>query len=224
VSYVSRRRMACIGVACAITYTAFAAGTLDHVRQNSSAQSASATHPATKFVLGDLKIEGDVHDRDGVRDRILNAWKGREYDDVKELAYAVMEVGIRGDFQERGYFKVVAHDPVSQPLGLIDGKQRILVIASITEGDQFHLGAFTIQNVAPDRALSFPAATLREQFHLRDGDFFQSDRNPGGTGEIEAVIWAHGFADAKAEPDTELDSASHRIALILRITEGRHTP
>src|SRR6202035_5791555 len=52
---ISRRRLASVGVACAITCTAFAAGTLDHARQNSTAQSASAAHPATKFVLGDLK-------------------------------------------------------------------------------------------------------------------------------------------------------------------------
>ena len=32
-----------------------------------------------KFVLGDFKIEGDVHDRDGdTRARILKAWKNRE--------------------------------------------------------------------------------------------------------------------------------------------------
>jgi hypothetical protein len=132
--------MACVGVACAITCTAFAAGALDHARQNSPAQSASAAHPATKFVLGDLKIEGDVHDRDRVKDRVLKSWKDQEYDDLKQLSDAVAEVGIRRDFQERGYFKVVVHDPVSQPLGLSDGKQRILIITSIVEGDQFRLG------------------------------------------------------------------------------------
>jgi hypothetical protein len=140
VTHISSTRMACVGVACAITCTAFAAGALDHARQNSPAQSASAAHPATKFVLGDLKIEGDVHDRDGVKDRVLKSWKDQEYDDLKQLSDAVAEVGIRRDFQERGYFKVVVHDPVSQPLGLSDGKQRILIITSIVEGDQFRLG------------------------------------------------------------------------------------
>ena len=117
-----------------------------------------------KFVLGDLKIEGDVHDQDGVRDRVLKAWKDREYDDLKQLADAVMEVGIRGDFQERGYFKVVVHDPVSQPLGLSDGKQRILIITSIVEGDQFRLGNFTIQTDIPHPAANIPAATFETNF------------------------------------------------------------
>src|ERR1700694_3291249 len=110
--------MAGVAVACAITCTVFAAGTLDHARPNVFAQRGpSGAGPAAKFVLGDLKIEGDVHDRDGVRARILKACKNREYDDGKKLTDEVMEVGIRKDFQERGYFKVFAHDIMSQPLG-----------------------------------------------------------------------------------------------------------
>jgi beta-lactamase regulating signal transducer with metallopeptidase domain len=222
VPHISSTWMACVAVACAITCTAFAAGTLDHARQNSPAQSASAAHPATKFVLGDLKIEGDVHDRDGVRDRVLKAWKDQEYDDVKKLADDVMEIGIRGDFQERGYFKVVAHDPVSQPLGLSDGKQRILIITSIVEGDQFRLGTFTIQTVIPHPAASIPAVTLRDQFHLRSGDLFNVPEIRAGLERVKLLYGARGFPDVEAQPETEPDYASHRIDLILRITEGPH--
>jgi hypothetical protein len=60
------------------------------------------------------------------------------------LEDAVMEVGIRGDFQDRGYFKVLAHDPVSQPLSLSDGRQSILIVASLAEGPQFRLGTLTL--------------------------------------------------------------------------------
>src|SRR6202040_3209159 len=98
---------------CAIACTAIAAGTLDHAQPNSPAgqpmiqrESTSAARPATKVVLDDLKIEGDVHDRDGVRDRVLKAWKSREYDNGNELADEAAE-RIRADFQERGYFRVV---------------------------------------------------------------------------------------------------------------------
>ena len=231
VPHISRTRMACVGVACAITCTAFAAGTLDHAQPDSSTerviiqrQLASAAHPATKVVLGDLKIEGDLHDRDRVRDRILYAWKGREYDDGKELADAAV-AGIRGDLQERGYFKVVVHDPVSQPLGLVDGKQqRILIVVSITEGDQFRLRSLTIQIIAPDRALTIPAATLREQFHLHNGDLFNMTEIRAGLERLKQLYASRGYADFSAEPDTGIDSASRSIDLILRITEGPHAP
>jgi hypothetical protein len=113
VPQVSRTRMALVCVACAISCTAIASGTLDHAQPNSSAErgmsprgTASEEHPATKFVLSDLKIEGDIHDRDGVRDRILKALKSQEYDDGKALADDAA-AGIRADFQERGYFQVV---------------------------------------------------------------------------------------------------------------------
>jgi hypothetical protein len=224
---ISRMRMACVTAACAITCSVFAAGTLDHARQNVFAQSQrgpSGAPLATKFVLGDLKIEGDVHDRDGVRARILKAWKNREYDDGKKLTDEVMEVGIRKDFQERGYFKVLAHDPVSQPLGLIDGKQRILIIASLEEGDQFRLGTLTFQNVPPDHALNISAVTLRDQFHLRNGDLFNVTEIRAGLERLNRLYGTRGYADVKAAPDTEVNKASRRINLIIRITEGPHTP
>jgi beta-lactamase regulating signal transducer with metallopeptidase domain len=223
VPHISRTRMACVGFACAITCTAFAAGTLEHARPNSSAQSTSATHPAAKFVLSDLRIEGDVHDRDGVRDRILNAWKDREFDDAKNLADSVMEVGIRGDFQGRGYFKVVAQDPVSKPLGLTDGKQRILIIATVTEGDQFRLGALTFQNVPPESALSIPATTLREQFHLRNGDLLNVGEVRAGLERVKRLYDTKGFGDAKEEPETTIDDAHRLIDITIRITQGLHT-
>ena len=228
---ISRTRMVCVGVACAITCTAIAAGTLDHAQPGSSAEhapiqreSASAPHPATKYVLGDLKIEGNLHDRDRVRGRILNTWKGREYDDGKDLADAAV-AGIRGDFQERGYFKVVVYDPVSQPLVPRDGKQqRVLIVVSITEGDQFRLRKLAIQIVAPARALSIPAATLREQFHVRDGDLFNMTKIRAGLERLKQLYVSRGYADSSAEPHTEIDDVSHNIDIILRITEGPHAP
>jgi outer membrane protein assembly factor BamA len=186
--------------------------------------SASAAHPATKFALGDLKIEGGVHDQDGVRERVLKAWKSREYDNGKELADEAAE-RIRADFQERGYFQVVVHDPSSQPLGpTTDGKQSILIIASVTEGDQFRIRTITIQSAAPDRALNISTAALRDQFHLREGDLFNTAEIRAGLERLRQLYVNGGYAGAVPEPDTRIDRASHRIDLTIRIAEGPHTP
>ncbi len=229
VPQISRTRIACIAAACTITCTGFAAGTLEHARLQSSPNTAtafraSAVHPATKFVLGDLRIEGDVHDRDGVRGRVLKAWKDREFDDVKELQAEVTEVGVRADFQERGYFKVVVHEPVSKSLGLTDGKQLILLVTAVTEGDQFRLGNFTIQNAVPNRALNISAATLREQFHLRKEDLFSVPEIRAGLDRMKALYAARGYPDFTAHPDTEINETYHHVDLILRITEGTRKP
>ena len=82
---------------------------------------------------------------------------------------AVMEVGIRLDFQDRGYFKVFAHDLVVRFLDLSDAKQRVLIAASLTEVPQFPLGTLIFQNAATGHALTIPAATLRDQFHIPAG-------------------------------------------------------
>jgi beta-lactamase regulating signal transducer with metallopeptidase domain len=229
--HISPTKMACVAAACAITCTVFAAGTLDHARQSVSTQpqhGPSAATPATKFVLGDLRIEGAVHDRNRVKDRILKAWKDREYDDGQKLVDEVFMDGIRVDFQDRGYFKIFAHDPVWQPLGLDDGKQRILIVASLEEGDQYRLGTLTFLNVSPDQTLSIPlsipAATLRDQFHLRNGDLFNVTEIRTGLERLKQLYGTRGYADVKAEPDTEIDNSSHRIDLILRISEGAHSP
>ena len=227
---ISRARMRCVCVACAILSSGVAAGTLDHAQPNSSvekamiqSESGSAAHPATKVVVDDLRIEGDVHGRDGVRERVLEAWKGREYDNSQE---PTDEAGkrIRTDFQERGYFQVVVQAPSSQLLGLSDGKQGILIIASVAEGEQFRLRSISIQNVMPDRALSMSTSTLREQFHLRDGDVFKMTEIRAGLERLRQIYVNQGYADATAVPDTKIDSASKRIDLTLRITEGPHTP
>jgi hypothetical protein len=89
--------------------------------------SQSVAQGPTKFVLRDLKIEGDVDDRYRAQEEILKQWQGKEDQDAKDLAEMVVEVGVRNYFQQRGYFKVMAHDPLIRILGVRDGKQEILV-------------------------------------------------------------------------------------------------
>jgi outer membrane protein assembly factor BamA len=66
--------------------------------------------------------------------------------------------------------------------------------------------------------------TLREQFHLRDEDLFNVSEIRDGLNRIRELYAAQGYPDFTAEPDTEMDSASHHGNLILRVTEGPHKP
>jgi hypothetical protein len=230
-AHTSRTRMACAVAACAITCTAFAGGTLDHAVQNSSARraatqggTASVSHPATKFVLRDLKIEGDVHDRDGVRDRILRAWKGREYDDAKKLMDEVMQLGIRADFQDRGYFKVVATDPASRSLGLDDGKQTLVITASVTEGDQYRVGAISFQTDDPKQTLSIPAETLREQFQFHSGDLLKVSEIRAGLAKVYELYGSKRYVNIAVEPDFFIREADRLVDLSFRVSEGQRAP
>jgi outer membrane protein assembly factor BamA len=69
-----------------------------------------------------------------------------------------------------------------------------------------------------------PRATLRDQFLLRNGDLFNVTEIRAGLERLKQLYGTHGYPHATAEPDMELDNAPHRIDLILRITEGPHTP
>jgi beta-lactamase regulating signal transducer with metallopeptidase domain len=230
VQCISRTRMVFLVVACSITCTMFAAGALDHIRRDSGSHAASepsestaAARPATKFVLGDLKIEGQVHDREGIRARVLKQWSDREYSNVKELEDEVLEVGVRADFQDRGYFKVVVTQSSSPLMRVVDEKQQVQIIAAVTEGEQFRLRNFTIQNASPGRPLAIPAATLQKQFQLRDGDLFSVVKIRAGLEGAQRLYTARGYKQTALEPATNVDEARHLIDFTLRITEGPHT-
>jgi outer membrane protein assembly factor BamA len=180
----------------------------------------SGTQTASKFVLSDLKIEGDVHSRVEVCERILNAWKSRDYDHLKDLTDEVMENGLRKDFQDRGYFKVVVDKPVTKALETVDGTQHILLVASVAEGDQFRVGKFAIENEIAGQPLNIPEATLREQFHFRQGDLFKVSEVRAGLERLKHLYDAKGYSNAKDQPDTEIDDAHHVIDITVRIAEG----
>jgi TonB family protein len=147
-------------------------------------------------------------------------FKGREYSDVEKLAADVIEIGIRADFQRRGYFRVLAHDPTWQSLGVIGGKEHTLVVSSITEGDQFRLGTFNIGDADPDRTLTISVPTLRKQFHLNSGDLFNVSEMRAGIERMRQMYTTAGHSDVTVTPDAEVDDASHRVNFTLRITEG----
>lgn len=183
--------------------------------------SASATQKA-EYILSDLKIEGDVHDRNAVRDRVLKQLAGQEFDDVKDLVEAVAQRGVRSDFQSRGYFKVVVQGPTSKPLGETGGNQRILVVVPVSEGAQYRLKNLTIASVPPNNSLSIPAATLREQIHLRPNDLFSVVEVRAGMERATQLYADHGYPEAQLQPETDIDEAAHQINLIIRVTEGAH--
>jgi outer membrane protein assembly factor BamA len=214
----SRIPMAYLALVGAMACPMVTAGAREH-----ASLKVAAFAPETSFVLGDLIIEGDVHDRDGVRDRVLKAWKDRKYDGAKALADA-LAAGVRADFQERGYFMVSVHEPASQPLGGVDDKQRMIIVVSVTEGEQFRVGTVSIQNAVSGRDLTIPVATLREQFHLRKEGLFSVPEVRAGLERSHELYVARGYTEVTAEPETKIDNESHHIDLIIRITEGPHKP
>jgi outer membrane protein assembly factor BamA len=86
----------------------------------------------------------------------------------------------------------------------------------IEEGGQYRLGALRFRNV--------PSATLREQFHLHEGDLFNVSEIRAGMEWVMQLYKDRGYPEAVPQPETKLDDATHRIDLTIRITEGTHKP
>ena len=214
---VSRRAfLATMGIAAVVGPVA--AGVLSPRESRLEASAQSAAQSGTKYVLGEIRIEGEVHGREAIQERILNEWQGREYSDASQLADSVMREGVRIDFQSRGYFKAVASDPVTQTLGLKGGKQGIRVVASVQEGAQYRLGTLTFQNADAGKPLSIPAETLREQIHLRRGDVVNLSEAHEGMERIKKLYSAKNV-EAEVTPEASIDDERHIIDAIFRVKE-----
>ncbi|HXA78034.1 MAG TPA: M56 family metallopeptidase [Candidatus Acidoferrales bacterium] len=180
------------------------------------ATSPSLPQPSTKVVLGDLKIEGDVHDRDGVRDRVLNQFKGQEYGDATQLADILMERGIRADFQNRGYFKVVSDVTGYQALGIADGKQPILLTVSVIEGEQYRFEKLVVR--AADTSASIPPPeVVQDLVHLKQGDLFDAGELRDTLGRLKQWYAAHGYGTPELRPGFTFDDTHHLIDVTLDV-------
>jgi beta-lactamase regulating signal transducer with metallopeptidase domain len=216
--------MGFVATVCAVTCAVVATGTVGHARPklstaNQNASQSSTTHPATTFVLDDVKIEGEVPDRDKVQQEVLKQLQGKEYKDVNELASTVAEVGVRSYFQQRGYFKVVVHDPTTQPIGIRDGKQQVLVNVPVTVGEQYRLGTIIFRNAVAGTALSIPPKTLREQFNLGQNDLFSVAKIRTGLEKLQALYKSRGYPEAVPVPQTEIDDKTHVINVVIQVAE-----
>ena len=213
--------MGCVAVVCAVTCTMVVAGTVEHAGTKippTNQTVRSENPPSIKFLLGDLKIEGDFPDSDNARAVILLQWQDKEYNSANELAEMVVGIGVRSYFQDRGYFKVLAHDPVTQLLAVRDGKQQVFVRVAVTPGQQYRLGTLSFRTGGGDDP-SIPAATLREQFKLRQDDVFSVAEVRAGLEKIKELYKTHGFPEALLEPQFGFDDTAHRVNLIVQIAE-----
>lgn len=226
---ISRTRMACAVALCVMTCTASAAGKLDHAPQTSTARptmernTAPAAQPSAKFVLGDLMIQGNVQDV-SFRERIMQAWKNREYGDVNTLTHAVI-IAVQRDFQDRGFFRVVVSAVRSQLQGIVtlDGKEPVLITLSVDSGDQYYIGSLNVYSSEPPMAIP-PPEVVQNLFHLKRGDLYDARELRGGLARLKEWYAAHNPANARGmheSPQFQIDDTHHTINVTIRVyTDG----
>jgi outer membrane protein insertion porin family len=145
-----------------------------------------------------------------------------------------LEVGVRGLYQDNGYFKVSVKDPIlenvdvtSYKLGVpfpFTGKgvgKAVNITIPIEEGDQYRMGSLKIVSADPDKALSLKVEALKTIFPLKSGDIFGTDKVRKALENYKNAYGEYGFIDFTAEPETILDDEKKIINLTLRFTEEK---
>ncbi|HEV7968691.1 MAG TPA: outer membrane protein assembly factor BamA [Candidatus Acidoferrales bacterium] len=137
-----------------------------------------------------------------------------------------MEIGIRGIYQDNGYFKVLVKDPIIQnvtvsegylpkgvPLvGIHQGRATNITIP-IEEGARYRMGTLHVRNANPDEGLFFKTAYLESIFPIKKGEIFSVAKVRKAIEDYTKLYGNFGFIDFTAVPDTEVDDATKTINL-----------
>lgn len=146
-----------------------------------------------------------------------------------------LEVGVRGLYQDNGYFKVVVKDPVLEnveihragvpmPLLPLVSRKRgktVNITIPLDEGSRYVMGRLNIVPADPDKPLSLKVEPLKSIFPLKEGDLFAVGKIRKALEEYRKVYGNFGFIDFTAEPDSDVDEDNKRINLTLRFNEEK---
>ena len=137
-----------------------------------------------------------------------------------------MEIGIRGIYQDNGYFKVLVKDPIIQnvtvnqgvlpkgvPLvGVHQGRQ-VNITIPIEEGERYRMGTLHVRNANPDEGLFFKTPYLESVFPIKKGEIFSVAKVRKAIEDYTKLYGNFGFIDFTAVPDTEVDDVTKTINL-----------
>src|SRR5216683_3036545 len=143
-----------------------------------------------------------------------------------------LEVGVRGLYQDNGYFRVVVKDPVLENLdtqgfrmgvpiaGRTHGKA-VNITIPIEEGERYRMGTLKIVSADPDKALSLKVEALRSIFPLREGDILAVDKLRKSLKSYTDAYGQYGFIDFTAEPEFDINDDTKRINITLKFDEQK---
>jgi len=146
-----------------------------------------------------------------------------------------LEVGIRGMYQDNGYFRVLVapNGPIIENidtrnnrlgvplvLGKSNGKA-VNITIPIEEGNRYKMGTLKIVSADPDKQLSLKVDALKSFFPLKQGDILNVDKLRKALKDYTSEYGRFGFIDFTAEPEFDIDDANKIINLTLRFDEQK---
>ena len=145
-----------------------------------------------------------------------------------------LEVGVRGMYQDNGYFHVLVKEPVLENidtqnnklgmpvpvLGKSSGKA-VNITIPIEEGPQFHMGALRIVSADPDKALSLKVEALKGAFPLKKGEIFNVSKLRKAMKDYTSIYGEYGFIDFTPEPEFDIHDDTKIVDLTLKFDEQK---
>jgi outer membrane protein insertion porin family len=145
-----------------------------------------------------------------------------------------LEVGIRGLYQDNGYFRALVKEPILEnidtrnnrmgmPLpvmGRSDGKA-VNITIPIEEGPRYKMGTLKIVSADPDKALSLKVDALKGAFPIKQGDILNVSKLRKAMKDYTSIYGEYGFIDFTPEPDFDIDDANKIINLTLKFDEQK---
>jgi outer membrane protein insertion porin family len=145
-----------------------------------------------------------------------------------------LEVGIRGLYQDNGFFRVVVapNGPILQNVDVQHGGvpvpglkpktgKAVNITIPIEEGEQYRMGTLKIVSSDPDKALSLKVEPLKSIFPIKEGEILNVDKLRKAIKSYGDAYGQYGFIDFTAEPDFDIDDAAKKINLTLRFDEQK---
>jgi outer membrane protein insertion porin family len=145
-----------------------------------------------------------------------------------------MEIGIRGLYQNNGYFRADIKDPNLEPveqhrfglplplplLGRQKGRATNITIP-IDEGQQYRMGRLVIRSADPEKGLSVQRTYLESIFPLKQGDIFDVSKIRTAIENYTKLYGTQGFIDFTASPLTEIHDDTHTVDLTFDFDEQK---
>jgi len=145
-----------------------------------------------------------------------------------------LEVGVRGLYQDNGYFKVLVKDPILKtvdedrggipgPWPLVGAKhgKRTDITIPIEEGELYRMGKLVVRSADPDQALIFKTDYLERVFPLKQGEIFSTEKIRKALENYRKLYGEFGYIDFTPTPLTDVDDAKKVINLTLEFDQQK---
>jgi outer membrane protein insertion porin family len=145
-----------------------------------------------------------------------------------------LEVGVRGLYQDHGYFKVLVKDPILKtvddnragvpgPWPMVGSKhgKRTDITIPIEEGDLYHMGTLAFRSADLSQGLVFQKEALARIFPLKQGDIFSAEKIRKALDTYHKLYGEYGYIDFTPTPLTEVDETKRVVNLIMEFDQQK---